>query len=193
MAYGTVAALKQELGKSDSDDDERLQDLLDVVTVLVEARTGRLFQATQDSTRNFDAVRDVQGRLLVLDEDLCAITSVTNGNGTVLTASDYVTEPRNKAPYWGLRLKASSAQSWTYTGAPEDAIAIVGRWAYSQTPDAAIVQMTVRWAAYLYRLPDAGVFDVTAIPETGEITIPQGIPRDVRLVLDRPPYKRVGI
>ena len=40
----------------------------------------------------------------------------------------------------------------------------------------------------MYRQKDASVFDTTAIPDQGVIVSPQGIPRDVRLMLD--PYVR---
>ena len=43
-------------------------------------------------------------------------------------------------------------------------------------------------ASYFYRQKDAQVFDVTATPELGTITVPAGIPADVRILLD--PYRR---
>ena len=39
----------------------------------------------------------------------------------------------------------------------------------------------IRMAAYLYRLKDSQVWDVTAEPAAGVITIPKGIPADVKL------------
>lgn len=42
-------------------------------------------------------------------------------------------------------------------------------------------EMVVRMAAYLYRLKDSQVWDVTAEPAAGVITIPKGIPADVKL------------
>jgi hypothetical protein len=50
---------------------------------------------------------------------------------------------------------------------------------WTQAPDA--VQMTLRLAAYLYHQRDASVFDTTAIPESGIIMLPKGIPADVKL------------
>jgi hypothetical protein len=43
-------------------------------------------------------------------------------------------------------------------------------------------------AGYYYRQKDAGVFDTTAIPDMGVIQVPQGIPRDVQLILN--PYRK---
>jgi hypothetical protein len=50
---------------------------------------------------------------------------------------------------------------------------------WTQAADA--VQMTLRLAAYLYHQRDASVFDTTALPDSGVIMIPKGIPADVKL------------
>jgi len=171
-------------------DDDLLEDLLTRAQARVDQETRRTFEAAADGTHYFDAVDDVDGRVLFLDEDLCSITSITN-NGTVLTSADYVTEPRNETPYWGIRLKKSSSQSWTFSSTPEDAIVVVGKWAYSEAAPDDIVHWTLRLAGYYYKQRDAQVYDVTASPEMGQITIPQGMPRDVREGLKR--YKKVGI
>jgi hypothetical protein len=43
-------------------------------------------------------------------------------------------------------------------------------------------------AAYYYQQKDAQVFDTVAIPDAGVITIPSGIPADVKLILA--PYRK---
>jgi hypothetical protein len=121
--------------------------------------------------------------------DLCQITTVTNGDGTTVAASAYVTNPRNETPWYGLRFKLNSGLYWTFDADPENAISIAGRWAYSVTAPSDIVQATVRMAAYLYRQKDTGTFDVTAIPGAGVIEVPQGMPRDVAKTLE--PYRRL--
>jgi len=171
-------------------DDDLLEDLLTRAQARVDQETRRTFEAAADGTRYFDAVDDVDGRVLFLDEDLCSITSITN-NGTALTSADYVTEPRNETPYWGIRLRKSSSQSWTFSSTPEDAIEVTGKWAYSESAPDDIVHWTLRLAGYYYKQRDAQVYDVTASPEMGQITIPQGMPRDVREGLKR--YKKVGL
>lgn len=171
-------------------DDDLLEDLLTRAQARVDQETRRTFEAAADGTRYFDAVDDVDGRVLFLDEDLCSITSITN-NGTALTSADYVTEPRNETPYWGIRLRKSSSQSWTFSSTPEDAIEVTGKWSYSESAPDDIVHWTLRLAGYYYKQRDAQVYDVTASPEMGQITIPQGMPRDVREGLKR--YKKVGL
>lgn len=186
MTYTTPNELKAYLGITSAKDDALLSSLIDAAQSAVELYTGRTFEASADSIRYFDP-RDAVDGWLWLDEDLAAITSITNGDGQPVTA--YVTQPATNGPFYAIKPKASSGQRWSYRSDPEDAIAIEGRWAYSVTPPAAIKQATMRLAAYYYRQKDAQVFDVTANPDIGVVQVPQGIPADVRILLDR--YRRL--
>ena len=194
MAYATVAQLRAYLGLDLNIDDPLLESLLGRGQAAIEHYTHRIFEAASDTTKLFDAQLDTSDHYMVLDWtpyglDLCQITTVTNGDGTTISASAYVTNPRNATPWYGLRFKLNSGLYWTFDADPENAISIAGRWAYSVTAPADIVQATVRMAAYLYRQKDSGTFDVTAIPGSGVIEVPQGIPRDVVKMLD--PYRRL--
>ena len=189
MAYTTVTAVKSYLGETGEGDDDLLIVLVASAQAWVDAHTSRTFEASADSTRYLDCSSPtVDGRRLRLDKDLCAITSITNGDGVAVASADYVTEPRNETPYYAIILKASKGLYWTYTDDVENAITIVGKWAYSTTAPSGVAQATLRLAAYMYRQKDAQVFDVTAMPEAGVITVPQGMPKDVKLMLQ--PYVR---
>jgi uncharacterized phiE125 gp8 family phage protein len=186
MAYATVAELKSYLDITDSSEDGLLSTLLSAAQKAIERRTRRVFEASTDTTKQLDAIMPyVNGRWLHVSEvgDLCAVTSVVNGDGATLTTAVYVTEPRNvianEEPIRAIKLKDASAVAWTWTGTPEAAISVTGRWAYSVTAPAEIAQATKRLAAYMYRQKDAGTFDVVAAPDMGTITTPQGFPRDV--------------
>ncbi len=188
MAYVTVASLKTYLGITEDDHDALLAQLISAAEKVIEARTGRVFETNADTTRYFTVGVDTHGDTLVLDRDLCAITSIrTNADaddgGTELEPGDYFTRPRNDTPYFEIQLSGRSGKSWTYTYDPEGGIAVTGKWAYSVTPPADIAQACTRLAAYFYRQRDANVFDVTAIPAAGVIQTPQGIPRDVDIIL----------
>lgn len=188
MAYATLTELRAYIKATSTSDNDLLTDLLARAQALIDHHTGRTFEASGDTTRYF-RVADARGRELRLDADLCQITSVTNGDGNTVASTQYTVEPRNTTPWHTIRLKSASAVYWTYsTDAEDDEIAIAGRWAYSLVAPADISQATIRWAAYLYRQKDASVFDVTATPELGVLTIPQGIPQDVRVMLA--PYRR---
>ncbi len=191
--YATATDLKTYLSITGTGDDALLNALLVRASSAVDSYTGRRFAASSDTTRYFDAIGDhiVGGRILYVDEDLYSVTTVTNGDGNAISSTYYTLVPRNNTPHYAIRLKDSYTSVWTYTTTWEDAISIVGKWAYSENPTDDIIQATLRWAGYLYKQKDAQVFDTTAIPEAGVIQIPAGIPQDVRMLLR--PYKRVKI
>ena len=97
--------------------------------------------------------------------------------------------PRNRTPKYGIRLKVDSTYSWEFD--TDYWVSVAGTWGYSTTAPYDIVQATIRLVAYYYAQKDAQVFDVTAVPEAGVITVPQGMPRDVERMLQ--PYMRMGL
>ncbi len=185
MSYATLQQVKTELGVTGTNDDTLIGDKIVSATIAINTHTNRNFEVQTNTTRNFDSYEDVDGLTLFVDRDLCEINSVTNGDSTTVTAAQYVTEPRNTAPFYAIKLKASKSLSWETdsAGDSEDAIAISGKWGYSKTPPQDIKQACIRLAAYFFRQKDSQVFDVTATPELGQITIPQGMPADVRILL----------
>jgi len=189
MAYTTTAALKTYLGISDATDDALLATLIGAAQATIDAQTGRTFEAASDTVRKFDAVDDVQGRTLYFDSDCAAVTSITNGDGTTLTAGQYTTEPRRSAPYYAVTLLSSFDGGWTWGAAPENAIQVTGKWAYSATPPADIVQVCTRLAAFYYRQKDNMGEADRSIIANGATVLPVSIPSDVRALLA--PYRRM--
>ena len=67
-------------------------------------------------------------------------------------------------------------------------IAVTGKWGYSLTAPADVVQATVRLAAWFYRQKDNAAGDQAIV--TGDVTVlPARLPEDVRKLLR--PYLRV--
>ncbi len=189
MAYASVSDLREYLDITDSEHDGLLGRLIDTAQSYIEGRTGRVFEASADSTRTFDAVADVTGRTLWLDDDLCAVTSVTNGDGVVVAINQYTTQPRNTTPWYSLMILSSSGKHWTYTTDPEDAISIVGKWAYSVTPPDDITQATIRLAGWLYRQRDNSAEADRGIIAGNATILPPRLPADIdALIL---PYRRI--
>jgi hypothetical protein len=91
---------------------------------------------------------------LDLRYDLCQLTSVTNGDGTAIPTNQLTFRPLNVIPTNYLHIKTSSGYFWTYTGSPEGSVSVTGRFAYSITAPANIVQAALRIGAYLYRQRD---------------------------------------
>lgn len=117
-------------------DDTLILSLIRGVSADIARACGRQF-VPRIETRYFDALRDTSGRgALMLDDDLLSVTTLTNGDTSTISASSYVTEPRNATSYHAIRLLGSSNLFWTYVTDPENAISIAGTWGYdlSWTP-----------------------------------------------------------
>lgn len=195
MAYTNVSDLKTYLGITQTTDDTLLGDMIGAAQAMIDTHCKQTFEATGDTTRRFYAYNvdyggHVDGRDLVLDAPLCAITSVTNGDGVVVSASDYITEPRNATPYYALRLTNNSNLRWTYTDDVEiDTIAVVGRWAYSVSAPADVAQACKLLAGYMYRRRN-NALDLDRAVVVSDATIqPLTIPGDILTILR--PYRRV--
>lgn len=178
-----------------SGDDAILANLIQSAIAYIEGPegAGRRFLTSADTTRRFDAARDItrDSRTLWLDEDLCQITSVTNGDGTTVSASAYVTNPRNETPWYALTLKLNSSDVWLYDDSPEDAIVIVGRWGYSLTPPADIAQACLDLVTYEYRRrSQSGSDDRPITTASGMVITPSSVPRLIRTVVES--YRRLS-
>jgi hypothetical protein len=194
MAYASLSDVREYLGGPPTTDNTLLTNLIPRAQGIINAYTQRVFEASGDTTRYFDAIEDVDHlrRTLYLGQnDLCAITTVTNGDSTVLTTSDYTTLPKNYTPYYALKIKLNSSNVWTYSTTPEDAISISGRWAYSVTAPDDIKHACIRLVVWLYRQKDASSLgDVGSISQSGVVVEPAALPSDVQLILI--PYKRLA-
>lgn len=187
MAYETVANLKIYLGiaASDTAKDAILTTLLDVASKAIDNHTLRTFAASTDTTRYFDATRDVDSKRMTvyLDEDLCSITSIINGDGTSVLSTEYTPLPRNRTPWYAIELIRFGNVVWTFDDTPVDAIAITGKWGYSTTPDVVIKQCTIRLASYLFRQKDnSGDLDRTIVGDFGML-LPAELPKDLAELL----------
>lgn len=191
MAYASLSEIKEYLGISASSDDSLLTDMLTRAQAIIEAGTGRLFEASSHTQRFFDALADVEGLTLFLDHDLAALNTITNGDAgaTTITSAQYVTEPRNETPFYAIRLLESAGVSWAYAADPENAITISGKWAYAESAPADIVQATIRLAAFLYRQKESNAdVDRPLQLADGSVVLPSGLPRDVLAIIRR--YRR---
>lgn len=155
MTYCSVSDVKTYLGIEDDEDDLLIGALIDRAQAAIDAYKGRSYESPSDTTLYFDAVADVDGSVLLFGAHVAAtISAIKNGDGTTVSSGQYVTLPRNHGPFFGVKLLASSGVAWTYEDDPEGAIEITGRWGASVTPDANIVQATIRLTAYLYKQRD---------------------------------------
>lgn len=188
MAYVTLQDLRNYLCIESSDEDAKMQDALDSAQARIDAICHRTFEATADTVRYFDLRRDVRGRTIFFDEDLVSITTLENDERTI-ASTEYVLEPRNFSPKYGLTLRFNASTLWNYgQDGPEDSIKITGRWAYSLEAPATIKQATRRLAGYYFRETDSQVFQTIHPEDKGQVKLPKTEPADVRAILK--PYIR---
>ena len=192
MSYATLHELKSYRGilTTETGKDTILRAFLDRATTAIENHTGRMFEASTQ-TRYFESeALDGNNGVLWMDEDLLTITTLTNGDddATVITPStEYWLIDRNMGPpYYGIRLKSDSTYSWEWD--VDGWVSVEGTWGYSATPPGPVRQACIRWASYNYDQKDSPIYDVTVFPESGIVTVPQGMPMDVRILLG--PYRR---
>lgn len=181
MNYVTLSEVTDYLGLESATDDGLLSSLIESSQTWIDGYTGRTFEAAADSTRVF-TFEAIEGRRLFLDADLCAITSVTNGNGVVIAGSSYVTNPRNVKPWYALELKSSATVAWD--GLTGD-ISIVGRWAYSTTAPADIRQACLDIVVYQYRKRDNASESNRTIVVGNSTILPSQLSSQVIATLDR--------
>lgn len=197
MAYTTKDALKVYLGiaSAETSDDTLLTEMIARAQAAIDRECRQSFEALADSTRYYlttsvDAGGAVDGRDLILDAPLAALTSVTNGDGELVDSGDTTLLPLNGTPKYAIRLKQSSGLWWTYGDDVEsDLVAVTGRFAYSVSAPVDIVHATTRLAAWFYRQREnANDLDRTII--VGDTTLlPGRWPQDVRELIE--PYVRI--
>ena len=188
MAYIDIAEAKNYIGGiSGTNDDLLIEGIIDAAQAFINGYTNRVFDAVDGVGRTF-GMQDVVDDMLILDRDLSAITSITNGDSDVLTTSEYVTVPANDTPYYAIKLRKFSNLYWTYTDDPEDEIVISGAWGYSETPPDDITQACKDIVKTVYRSRDSNADAGRTIISGGVIITPAEVPKMTLLTLNR--YRR---
>ena len=185
MAYANLSNLKDYLGITTEGDDNLLSDLLTRAAGVIDAYTGRHFEA-ETATKYFNS-DDTYGRELNLyGYDLLTVTKLTNGNAVEIASGNYRLLPRNDDPKWIIKLDED--YSWEFDDSDSE-ISVVGTWGYSATAPADITHACIRLAAFIYRQKDTSAdIDRPLVTGDGVTIMPSGLPSDVQKLLDR--YKR---
>jgi len=136
-SYATLAELKSYItarGQSaiatDTSDDAVLDNLLEGASRAIDGATNRHFYPTVET--RYYCVPEPTDSELMLDDDLLAITTLTNGDSDSISSSDYILLPRNFYPKYSIKLKESSDISWEWDseGNDEWVISVLGFWGY---------------------------------------------------------------
>ncbi len=126
------------LGLSSAVDDPLILSIIRSHSAAAARMSNRQF-VPQVATRIFDVPpvwdRNIFSGIPRLDinDDLLEIDTLTNGDGTVVTSSQYVTYPLNRTPIHQIALKSTQGLLWQSTqGNKEGAISIAGVWGYHE-------------------------------------------------------------
>lgn len=185
MSYASLAQLKDYLGITSGGDDFLLQELVDRAAGIIDAYTGRHFEA-ETATKYFTEA-ETDGQDLILDGyDLLTVTKLTNGDAVEITSGYYRLFPRNDNPKWLIKL--DDGKSWSFSTGDSE-ISVAGTWGWSAIAPADIQHACIRLAAFLYRQKDTSAdIDRPMVTGDGVTIMPSGLPSDVQKLLD--PYKR---
>lgn len=138
--YATLAQIRSEIRENDPTntvDDGVVLAALYQAERIFDLKTRREF-APRFETRYFDAVSiakggPVDGQDLWLDRDLLSVTTLTNGDGNVISSTNYTLFPRGDIAYTRIRLTLGQA-AWAYSSDPMGAIRVLGTWGYHSRP-----------------------------------------------------------
>lgn len=189
--YTTLANIKTRLtiGSTNAADDTFIGTLITRASAIVDSYTDNVFVKVT-GTRKFDVpVRNP--RRLLLDEWLLACTSVTNGNGVVIPATEYTLEDYNNPPYYAIVINRVSSYFFQPTNGFNEARAITvsGDWGFFSTCPYDVAEACEKLVVQLYRGRDGvntggnTVITPSAVVQTG-----QSLTKDITDLLD--PYKR---
>ena len=156
--------------------DTLIEDIITAASRWIDHQTGRTWFAATE-TRKYIVGKDTEDSILYLDKPLLTVTTLTNGDSSVLTAgTEYQLEPVNATGYTTVRLLSSGGKSWTYsTDVHADTVSIAGTWGTASSATANIKEACLLLVGRLWKRKDA-VFGVAGTTDLGTITM--RIPKD---------------
>jgi hypothetical protein len=115
---------------TDATDDATATILLESVSRYIDSETDRHFFPVQ-KTHLYD-IPDFHTDTLWLDDDLLGVVTLTNGDSTVISSSDYILRTANTSPYWAIKLRMTSNITWEpdADGSDEQVISVAGVWGW---------------------------------------------------------------
>jgi len=192
-AYCSLEQIKNRLNSlgtsTDTIDDSVIDEMIEQASRAIDAFCGgRTFYARTE-THYFDMPND---RQLDLDDDLLAVTTLTNGDGVEIIAADYILINRNKPPYFAIRLKETSSVVWQLDddGNSEQVISLAGTWGYvdrddTDTRSARFIRLTEAMAidivmAEYKKLSGVNTTGTAIVTAAGVVITPEGLPQTVK-------------
>ena len=187
--YCTLADYKAyaEIDSTDATDDGVIEKIIEMVSRYIDDKTGRTFYARTE-THYFDYPKS---RTLKLDDDLLSVTTLTNGDGNTIDATEYHLEPYNETPYHSLKLTDITTTYWQGSsgGSYQRVIQLAGSWGYSSTTPDDIEIITKEITKSVYnRRKGKNVGGTATITGAGVVISPADISNQARDIINH--YRR---
>jgi len=182
--YTTSSEVRQALGlrATDTADDALIVANLPRVKDEIDTECKRTFVTTARARYYHQRAARIVGDTLYLGEDLYSLSSLRNAdgttseNGSVIATSDVWLDPPSGPPYGSITLQPGQTWIFNTTGR----VMVSGDWGYSSSAPPVINQAATRLNCYYYKQKDAQVYDVQADAATGLVTVPKGMPDDIK-------------
>lgn len=194
--YIDLEGIKARLGISDSNDDQKLADLVTAMSRFVDSYCRRRFYvSSQDETRCFTPINHQYCRI----NDLASITSLHTDGGdrsfaTTWAATDYdlikQTTELDGFPAIGIRIAAGGRH--TFSPHYFNSVKVVGKFGFaSASPQLGIVREAVALqVARMMKRGDAP-FGVAGSGNLGQAVTISDVDPDIKMML-APPLRKVG-
>lgn len=183
MSYCTVADVKDpgRLDITTTTPDAVIAQLINAVSLKLDQwhnlPTGG-FAVSADTTRYYQ-YSDLKHGRLYLDMPCLSVTSLTNGDSSVIPSGGYRLHPRNESRKHFIELL--SGYGWGFTTDGE--IIVVGKFGYSTAVPDNIAEACAMWSAYLLKRYQGALQDATANQELGQLIYSEAIPKQVLALL----------
>lgn len=165
--YCTIANVKMALDITGNQYDTQLTRIVTAVSRWIDEKceiVDKGFAQDTDATRYFDP-QHVDGKSLWIDMPLLTVTTLTNGDGTVISSSDYRLWPYNSTIKREIRLKSSV--DWIFDA--DELISVEGKWGYSTSIPSPVSEAAIIMSAWLHKRYLAGLADASASIELGQL------------------------
>lgn len=164
-------------------DDGVIEQMVEHASRVIDRLSGRTFYSRTE-THYYDVPH---GRSLFIDDDdLLTISTLTNGDGTIITSADYKIYPRNTTPKWEIRLNESSSIVWSpdANGNTEGVITVAGGWGFASVAPGDIVDacLDIVVSAY-HRRAGENISGQATITAAGVVITPQDIPSKAAAII----------
>jgi len=131
---------------------------------------------------------------IYFDDDLLSVTTLTNGDGSVIASANYLLYPANRTPKYAISLKDTTGVVWQAdsSGSYLQCISLAGSWGYASTTPTDIHAACLDMAVSAYKARFGNSINQSAtVTAAGIVLTPRDWSDDTRRTLQT--YQRAGI